>query len=758
MMHSVLSPAPLTVPLASLAAFPAARAALPDPMTAARRPELASAATASVPVAAAPAAPTAVPPSLRDSCTITVDAYVPTRVRAHLEQTYYARVSAQATLAHLVRDAAFLDDPARHVALFSDHGIVHVRDVATRIVEVLDTMRGVCIPSRSRERLEGFMKSYGVLLAYLHDIGMADLSPRGRAAHAVVVAQLVFTPALDAVVEAVWAANSGGIAARLRDLGARGALTQEPLTVWREMLALAMAHSKSSVPRAVLDDPARLRRVMQQTLRADLWALYRNRDQRHETADGPVDLAALAMQRPRALRRFYADVEGETFGWLVCAHPAVRALVDDVLDTVRALRCADALRQRGTALKTSGAYEVFVEQATAQAVYALRSGPDRLFLLRLSDPLAAGEANLAHCWLSRAGDLHIAFQRGAFATPEAVERAAHDAAVVVDDIQSDVLGSLTWPRRRLRRNSGHRRSSRGSGHRDSGGDAGQRRGRRSTRWPVASRRLVLEGVVDNATFAALVRAQLLRRNPRLRGRVRITPAAAPAAAPTDGVGAETHGAGPPTDGVGMEEARYAAAPALDWDRAHCQAALERIAATGQRAPDGDPLAVFAGVKMVTLQPGETLVAAGTSAAFVYIPLAHGLSVLPVGGYAPATVGAWIPVGHTGVIRGAPRNATVVAERVLRLLMLPAAVYLSWWHHPYSAAELRARLSQLHGVTPERGTTGQETRPERGAGGLHVLSAEWQRDAVLPPGPRAGQCRLQGLMGWAGAGQGEVGCG
>jgi hypothetical protein len=178
-----------------------------------------------------------------------------------------------------------------------------------------------------------------------------------------------------------------------------------------------------------------------------------------------------------------------------------------------------------------------------------------------------------------------------------------------------------------------------------------------------------------------VGAQLQRRNPRLRGRVRTAPAAPDATL---------------VDGAGTEEVRYTATPDLDWDRARRQAALARIAATGHRMPAGDPYAAFAGVKVVRLQAGETLIAAGTPAAFVYIPLEDGLTVQPVGGYPAVAVGAWAPVGNTGVIRGAPRNATVVARQALTLLMLPRVVYLRWWHHPYSPAELRACLKALPG--------------------------------------------------------------
>lgn len=53
--------------------------------------------------------------------------------------------------------------------------------------------------------------------------------------------------------------------------------------------------------------------------------------------------------------------------------------------------------------------------------------------------------------------------------------------------------------------------------------------------------------------------------------------------------------------------------------------------------------------------------------------------------------AWIPVGSTGVIRGAVRNATVVAARDLTLLMIPRDVYLQHWYRPYSPIELIERL-------------------------------------------------------------------
>ena len=92
-----------------------------------------------------------------------------------------------------------------------------------------------------------------------------------------------------------------------------------------------------------------------------------------------------------------------------------------------------------------------------------------------------------------------------------------------------------------------------------------------------------------------------------------------------------------------------------------------------------------------LRAGEILLKAGTTTRFVYIPLSEGLMGVPLGGYQPFVAPAWLPVGNTGVIRGAQRNATIYATCDPALLVIPQAVYLKAWHRPYQRAELVARL-------------------------------------------------------------------
>jgi hypothetical protein len=139
--------------------------------------------------------------------------------RSRIEAEYYGEVSAQGTLENVACNTEFLRDPMGHVAFFPDHGIAHVRDVVKQIVLVVDTIHGVLIPFRQPVRLD-FLRGYGVLLAYLHDIGMRDFSAFGRAIHPEFAAQAVFRRDFDDLVDAIYEENSGNAPWRALSLGA----------------------------------------------------------------------------------------------------------------------------------------------------------------------------------------------------------------------------------------------------------------------------------------------------------------------------------------------------------------------------------------------------------------------------------------------------------------------------------------------------------------------------------------------------------
>ena len=124
----------------------------------------------------------------------------------------------------------------------------------------------------------------------------------------------------------------------------------------------------------------------------------------------------------------------------------------------------------------------------------------------------------------------------------------------------------------------------------------------------------------------------------------------------------------------------------DWDPLRQQEILSRVESSGHKTETIDLEKAWGGVKLVTLRAGEVLIKAGDPAGFVYIPLGEGLRIFPLGGYRSFLVDAWMPLGSTGAIRGAPRNATIRAEKPVELVMMPNDVYLKYWHQTYGKEE------------------------------------------------------------------------
>jgi len=408
-----------------------------------------------------------------------LDRYLPEPIRSQIEQDYYARVNARARLEQAIHDPDFLQHGTGHIALFSDHGVVQVRDVARQILQVLKVTNGVLIPMRDQSRMDFFMHGYGVMAAYLHDIGMADFSAFGRAMHPEFAAQAVFTSALTEVIEVMWAENCGNVAWRLTSLA------------------------------------------------------------------------------------------------------------------------------------------------------------------------RAGEANIASSELGPGGNLRLSFHRGAFATDAATRRAAYCAAYTVNDVQADVIDSF---------HGADRSEPNGSGALKSVGDI----------------QILLESTNDNLAFVELIREELRQLNPAIAARIQFVPSL--------------------QNTSEFERTRYLEAGDLNWALSRRREALNQIARSGHKTEAIDLVEGFRHVKWVTLYPGETLIKAESTASFVYIPLGDGLKVMPLGGYAPFSVKAWMPLGNTGVIRGAIRNADVVADQEVSLLIIPKEVYLWHWHRPYAPEELKQLLA------------------------------------------------------------------
>ena len=71
----------------------------------------------------------------------------------------------------------------------------------------------------------------------------------------------------------------------------------------------------------------------------------------------------------------------------------------------------------------------------------------------------------------------------------------------------------------------------------------------------------------------------------------------------------------------------------------------------------------------------------------------GDTVQPLAGYPAKPVHPWNPVGTTGVVRGWGRNADIVAERDVEVVMIPGELFAREWMRTYTPEELRRALTR-----------------------------------------------------------------
>jgi hypothetical protein len=141
-----------------------------------------------------------------------------------------------------------------------------------------------------------------------------------------------------------------------------------------------------------------------------------------------------------------------------------------------------------------------------------------------------------------------------------------------------------------------------------------------------------------------------------------------------------------------ERARFLAAAPIDGAGELAGQIVARLDAHGAGVAGIDQERAFREVGRATIRAHETLVGAGSPASFAYVPMGPGLVVLPGGGYAPSALNPWVPVGTTGVIRGAERNSEVVAVQDVDVVMIPAEVYAREWLRPLAPERLRSLLA------------------------------------------------------------------
>jgi hypothetical protein len=100
---------------------------------------------------------------------------------------------------------------------------------------------------------------------------------------------------------------------------------------------------------------------------------------------------------------------------------------------------ADALRQRGTSLRTTGGYEILIDAATEKSL-AADADDAKLYLLRGHNARSAGEANLRRDGDGRS-QVRIAFHAAPTSSPK--QRSRLPERFAGNEILADVLSMLT---------------------------------------------------------------------------------------------------------------------------------------------------------------------------------------------------------------------------------------------------------------------------------------------------------------------------
>src|SRR3954462_15050938 len=189
-----------------------------------------------------------------DPARAAIDRHLAAVLRSVLEERFWRPMVEGSTLEALRDDHALGRGSNGHPALFADHGIVHVRDVAVGVVDLAATVDGILLPRRPADRRE-FVVGLAVIIAYVHDAGMYDPTPTGRRIHALSGAPLPFSGAMDDAIARL--PPDPGTALRRPDAGSRVGPTPAgapaaPCGVacgvgLRGLIARAGAHSKSAV-------------------------------------------------------------------------------------------------------------------------------------------------------------------------------------------------------------------------------------------------------------------------------------------------------------------------------------------------------------------------------------------------------------------------------------------------------------------------------------------------------------------------------
>lgn len=560
-----------------------------------------------------------------------------------------------------------------------DHGPNHGRNVVENASALIKTAqeRGIIEP-RSGARA-GTMDLMTRVNAGMHDIWMQDLTQTGRPLHPARAAREAFSHALETPANDILAMKVDGnrtlADALVQEYGIAPA---DVPRVMREMMSMSYGHSKSAVPLEVLDSPSRMRQAMKDVVRAQEAGMETPYESHYEK--GAYDRVA--------------------YDWLE-TNPKLSA---DMIDAVRILRPADAMRWRGpNDSRSSNGSGIGVAVIDGKVTTFMRMADDatgKTYMVRFQSPISMGEANTRYTAVNERGELTLGLDKGDFGSPANNRVMAEGSAHVILDVAQDWVGSFRGVQ-----------------------------GKPIVVELPVERSPEFKKMVQDGLHEALAELKKKGKDTRLAEMVvhdvvfvepvpGMTKAAAPRAPPA-------------------ELARYENGQSFDPVGRGGPDFLRQINENGVNVGHLDPARAFEGARVVTLAPGEQLIAKGSGGEFVYVLMDGGLKAVLGQGYAGHPLPAGVPVGEMAVISGNARSADVVATQASRVMAIPKATYMAEWTKAfYSHDTILGRLKDDFAAAPaksEAAVTQPVFAPERegiGAGFFGVFGGSSKSPAPI----------------------------
>lgn len=287
--------------------------------------------------------------------------------------------------------------------------------------------------------------------------------------------------------------------------------------------------------------------------------------------------------------------------------------------------------------KSYGHYQCLLDSHSGRVLYSIRYKGNS-FLLSGSSTIAAADANIESVEIINGQSLIINFKQGLFFSDQDTQKAAFNAALQIDELYSpDIIVSDAYQERILL-------------------------------YPI---KLLLESPADNAQFTDLILDQLYILNPKYRNFITSIPS---------------------LTGVDkIQVSKYLNAENFEMNDEKIKNIIEQMKNSGQRYNFNLNTRAFENVKEIVLEKNEILIHEDSISNFVYIPMSEGLEGYSQKNQTRFLSKPWSLVGHIAVIQNSLRTATVLANRKMSVLMIPAATYLNYWHAEYTEAELKNEI-------------------------------------------------------------------